>query len=145
MKATNPKYNTFLNSVALNRNLLANDAAIFKCAEEGVAIRLFYTFAEAISISQMELATLLNLPAGMLSNQKQTIKSLIPSQGEHLLRLIALYGKGIELFGSIHEFKYWLNKPFWNADKKPGDWLINAGGINLAMKELDQLGYGYPV
>jgi putative toxin-antitoxin system antitoxin component (TIGR02293 family) len=145
MKATERKYDAFVNAMALDSNLLADDAQIFNYARKGVAASVFYSFAEAIKVSNTALAALLHLSSRTLSNYEQTSKSLDPVQGEHLLKLIALYDKGIELFGSIDEFKYWLNKPFWNADEKPADWLITPGGIDLVAKELDQLGYGYPV
>ncbi len=77
-------------------------------------------------------------------NYLQTKKSLDPVQGEHLLKLINLFDKGVELFGSIDEFNYWLNKPFWNALEKPMDWLITPGGVDLVALELDRIGYGYP-
>jgi uncharacterized protein (DUF2384 family) len=58
---------------------------------------------------------LLHLSSRTISNYHQNKQALEPAQGEHLLKLIALYDKGIEILGSIDEFTYWLNKPFWNS------------------------------
>ena len=67
-----------------------------------------------------------------------------PVQSEHLLKLIALYDKGDQVFGNIDEFNYWLNKPFWGSSEKPLDWLITPGGVDLVILEMDRLAYGYP-
>ena len=64
---------------------------------------------------------------------------------EHLLKIIALFEKGEEVFGSIDEFNYWLNKPFWNSHETPLGWLNTSGGVDLVTDELDKLSQGYPV
>ncbi len=133
-----------MNTIGLDDQLIENDTQIFQYAKKGVKPHIFYSFAEAIKVSNKALAGLLHLSSRTLSNYHQTKKSLEPVQGEHLLKLIALYDKGIELFGSVDEFNCWLNKPFWNADEKPIDWLITPGGVELVAQELDRLGYGYP-
>ena len=97
---------------------IANDAQIFKHAKAGVETGLFYAFAETIKMDNKSLASILHLSARTVSNYHQNNQALDPVQSEHLLKLIALYDKGSEVFGSIDEFNYWLNKPFWNADEK---------------------------
>jgi uncharacterized protein (DUF2384 family) len=62
-----------------------------------------------------------------------------------LLKLIALYGKGEEIFGNIDEFNYWLQKPFWNIKEKPIEWLITPGGVDLVSDELDRVSHAYVV
>lgn len=64
---------------------------------------------------------------------------------EHLLKLIALYTKGEELFGNITEFNYWLKKPFWNSVESPMDWLDTPEGVDLVTNELNRLVHGYAV
>jgi uncharacterized protein (DUF2384 family) len=84
------------------------------------------------------------LSARTISNYKEQKKSLEPLYSEHLLKLIALFEKGEEIFGSIDEFNYWLKKPFWDSDEKPIDWLVTSGGVDLVTEEIDQLAQGYP-
>jgi putative toxin-antitoxin system antitoxin component (TIGR02293 family) len=91
------------------------------------------------------LASILHLSSRTISNYHQNKQTLEPVQGEHLLKLIALYDKGIEVFGSIEEFNYWLNKPLWQSVEKPFDRLVTPVGIDLVLQELDQLAYGYPI
>lgn len=124
---------------------IESDVQIFKHAKVGVDTGLFYAFAETIKMGNKSLASILHLSSRTISNYHQNKQTLEPVQGEHLLKLIALYDKGIELFGSVDEFNHWMNKPFWNSKEMPADWLITPGGIDLVMHELDRLGYGYPI
>ncbi|MBS1528623.1 MAG: DUF2384 domain-containing protein [Bacteroidetes bacterium] len=126
------------------RGWIGNNAQIFKTAKSGVNTAVFYDFADTIRMHDKSLAAILHLSPRTISNYRQNHQALDPVQGEHLLKLIALYDKGFELFGSIEEFNYWLNKPFWNDTEKPMDWLVTPGGVDLVMQELDRLGYGYP-
>jgi putative toxin-antitoxin system antitoxin component (TIGR02293 family) len=125
-------------------NWIASEAQIFRTAISGVYTQVFYDFADTINMHNKDLAGLLHLSPRTIRNYEQNKQTLEPLQGEHLLKLIALYDKGIELFGTVEEFSYWLNKPFWNAQEKPIDWLITPGGVDLVTQELDRLGYGYP-
>jgi len=128
-----------------NNHWIESDVQIFKHAMTGVDTNLFYSFAELIKIGNKSLASILHLSSRTISNYHQSKQMLDPVQGEHLLKLIALYDKGIEIFGSIDELNYWLNKPFWNTEEKPIEWLVTPGGIDLVMQELDRMAYGYPV
>ncbi|MFI5158715.1 MAG: antitoxin Xre/MbcA/ParS toxin-binding domain-containing protein [Sphingobacteriales bacterium] len=124
---------------------IESDVQIFKYAMTGVDTDLFYAFAETVKMGNKSLAAILHLSSRTISNYHQNKQTLEPVQGEHLLKLIALYDKGIEVFGSIEEFNYWLNKPFWQSNEKPFDRLVTPVGIDLILQELDQLAYGYPV
>ena len=128
-----------------NNHWIESDVQIFKYAMTGVDTDLFYAFAETVKMGNKSLATILHLSSRTISNYHQNKQTLEPVQGEHLLKLIALYDKGIEIFGSIEEFNYWLNKPFWQSNEKPFDRLVTPVGIDLILQELDQLAYGYPV
>jgi putative toxin-antitoxin system antitoxin component (TIGR02293 family) len=114
-------------------------------ARKGVKPKLFYEFADSIKMREKDLATLLNVSSRTISNYNELKKSLEPVQSEHLLKLIALYGKGEEIFGNIDEFNYWLQKPFWNIKEKPIDWLITPGGVDLVSDELDRVSHAYVV
>jgi len=128
-----------------SNHLIESDVQIFKYAMTGVDTGLFYAFADTVKMDNKSLAAILHLSSRTISNYHQNKQTLEPVQGEHLLKLIALYDKGIEIFGSIEEFNYWLNKPFWQSTEKPSDRLVTPVGIDLILQELDQLAYGYPV
>jgi len=84
---------------------IESDVQIFKYAMTGVATDLFYSFAETVKMGNKSLAAILHLSSRTISNYHQNKQTLEPVQGEHLLKLIALYDKGIEIFGSIEAIK----------------------------------------
>lgn len=118
---------------------------IFLSARKGIKTKVFYDFATTIKMSEKNLASIINLSARTISNYKEKKKTLEPLYSEHLLKLIALFEKGEEIFGSIDEFNYWLRKPFWNSKEKPIDWLVTSVGVDLVTEEIDKLAQGYPV
>jgi putative toxin-antitoxin system antitoxin component (TIGR02293 family) len=122
---------------------LSNHSIVFS-ARKGLKTKVFYDFATAISMPEKNLALLINLSPRTISNYKEKRKSLEPVYSEHLLKIIALFGKGEEIFGNIAEFSYWLNKPFWNSKQKPIEWIVTSGGVDLVMEEIDKLAQGYP-
>jgi putative toxin-antitoxin system antitoxin component (TIGR02293 family) len=123
---------------------LLNNYSIVVSARKGLKTKIFYDFADVIKMPEKNLASIINLSSRTISNYKEKRKSLEPLYSEHLLKLIALFEKGEEIFGNIDEFNYWLNKPFWNSERKPMDWLITQGGVDLIMEEIDKLAQGYP-
>jgi len=122
-----------------NRYLLTSHA------RSGLASKVFYDFADAIKMPEKKLASIINLSSRTISNYKEKKKKLEPIYSEHLLKLIALYKKGEDIFGNIDEFNYWLNKPFWNSGVKPVDWISTSGGVDLISEEIDKMAQGYPV
>jgi Uncharacterized conserved protein len=126
------------------KNLKVNNSyAIVSSARRGVKPKIFYDLAEIINMPEKILAGIINLSSRTISNYKENRKDLEPVYGEHLLKLIALYEKGEQVFGNVNEFSYWLNKPFWNSKEKPLDWMVTPGGVDLIMEELDKLAQGY--
>src|SRR5438270_12753904 len=122
---------------------VSNSYAIVSSARRGVKPKIFYDLAEIINMPEKILASIINLSAKTISNYKENQKALEPLYGEHLLKLIALYEKGEQIFGNVKEFSYWLNKPFWNSKEKPLEWMSTPGGVDLIMEELDKLSQGY--
>jgi putative toxin-antitoxin system antitoxin component (TIGR02293 family) len=114
-------------------------------ARKGIKPKLFYEFADSIHMPEKKLALLINISSRTVHNYKEQQKPLDPIQSEHLLKLIALYRKGEDLFGNIEEFNDWLEKPFWNSKEKPIDWLTTPGGVDLVKDELGRLSHGYAV
>jgi len=124
---------------------LQNGSGIVFSARKGVKPKIFFDFADSINMPEKKLALLINISSRTIHNYKDQQKPLEPVQSEHLLKLIALFGKGEDIFGNIDEFNYWLQKPFWNSKEKPIDWLTTPGGVDLVMNELGRLSHGYAV
>ena len=124
---------------------IQNGSGIVFSARKGVKPKIFFEFADSINMPEKKLAMLINISSRTIHNYKDQQKPLEPVQSEHLLKLIALFGKGEDIFGNIDEFNYWLQKPFWNSREKPIDWLTTPGGVDLVMDELGRLSHGYAV
>lgn len=140
-------------TVVSNRNLIKskfkdldilNNHSLVFSARKGLKTKIFYDFADTIKMPEKNLAFIINLSARTISNYKIKRKNLEPLYSEHLLKIIALFKKGEEIFGTIDEFSYWLNKPFWDSKQKPIDWIVTSGGVDLVMEEIDKLAQGYP-
>jgi putative toxin-antitoxin system antitoxin component (TIGR02293 family) len=124
---------------------LENKLSVAYSARKGVKTSIFYSFAEAANMPEKNLAGLIHLHQRTIQNYKDQNKSLDPVESEHLLKLIGLYMKGEETFGSVDEFNSWLAKPFWNSKEKPLEWLTTPGGVDLVSDELDRIAQGYVV
>ena len=124
---------------------LQNGSGIVFSARKGVKPRIFFEFADSINMPEKKLALLINISSRTIHNYKEQQKPLDPIQSEHLLKLIALYRKGEDMFGNVEEFNDWLEKPFWNSKEKPMDWLTTPGGVDLVRDELGRLSHGYAV
>ena len=124
---------------------IQNGSGIVFSARKGVKPKVFFEFADAINMPEKKLAMLINISSRTIHNYKDQQKPLEPAQSEHLLKLIALFGRGETIFGNIDEFNYWLQKPFWKSREKPIDWLTTPGGVDLVMDELGRLSHGYAI
>jgi putative toxin-antitoxin system antitoxin component (TIGR02293 family) len=142
--ATSPLISNSIRVRFSNLDMKSSFAIVYS-ARKGIKPKVFYDFADSIKMPEKKLALMLNLSSRTISNYKEQQKALDPVQSEHLLKLIALFGKGEEIFGNIDEFNYWLQKPFWNAKERPIDWLVTPGGVDLVSDELDRLSHAYAV
>ncbi len=132
-------------SVAYTQFIPKNDFSLVKKAKEGINTDVFYTFADAIKLPEKFLASLINLSPRTISNYRDQNKSLEANYSEHLLKLISLYEKGKMYLGSIDEFNSWLEKPMWDTNDKPIDFLNTSGGVDLIIARLERMAQGYPL
>ncbi|NLR60682.1 DUF2384 domain-containing protein [Chitinophaga polysaccharea] len=124
---------------------ITDEIKLLREARKGVSTTLFYSFAEAISMTDTMLADLINTTRQTVKNYAEQNKALEPVKGEHLLKLIILFSKGTEVFGNLEQFRGWLKKPSWGRKEAPIDWLETPGGVDYVSDEIDRIAYGYPV
>lgn len=122
-----------------------DDYSLLKKARVGINTDIFYAFAETIKMPEKVLASVINLSPRTISNYRSQNKFLDINYSEHLLKLINLYDLGIEVFGSINDFNLWLEKPFYNSNEIPMDFLNTSGGVDLVEEEIEKLAQGYPL
>lgn len=128
-----------------NRFAIKDDYKLLKKAREGLKTDVFYSLADAIKMPEKALASVINLSPRTISNYRDQKKGLDPIYSEHLLKLINLYSFGKEIFGSLEEFTLWMNRPFWNSNDKPIDFISTSGGVDLIYEEIEKLAQGYPI
>lgn len=128
-----------------NKFAIHDDYKLLKKAREGLKTEVFYSLADAIKMPEKTLASVINLSQRTISNYRDQEKELDPMYSEHLLKLINLYSFGKEIFGSLEEFSLWMNRPFWNSEDKPMDFISTSGGVDLIYHEIEKLAQGYPV
>lgn len=70
-------------------------------------------------------------------------QKLNPEQSERLIELAKLYSRGEEVFGSMENFKGWMNSCVMAiGNKQPKEYLDTSIGIDLLMNELGRIEHG---
>lgn len=92
--------------------------------------------------TRLDMARKLDLTEPTLRKHLSNAKELSTSLSEHVLFLLELYDKGIDTFGSIDEFRNWLQQHNIGIDAKPNDLLDSITGINIVMNELNRIDHG---
>jgi putative toxin-antitoxin system antitoxin component (TIGR02293 family) len=68
---------------------------------------------------------------------------LSPAQSERAIELARLYSKGEDVFGSLDEFKQWMETSVLAlGNKKPREFLDTSLGIDILLTELGRIEYG---
>lgn len=126
------------------KDAFKDDFAIMRSSQSGVQSGIFYELASVSDISRSKLANkVFGMSPRTLSRQAESQKSLPPHQAELALKLLALYHKGIEIFGKKAHFNNWLQKPAAGLGAQiPFSMLGLSTGIDLVMDELYRLEFG---
>ncbi|MBK8565964.1 MAG: DUF2384 domain-containing protein [Saprospiraceae bacterium] len=119
-------------------------AYIVSTSRSGVSSLRFFGLADFTGLTREWLATeFLGLSLKTLQRYVQEAKALAPREGEAVLKLEALYKKGIEVFGNRDEFNGWLKEPaFGLGGQVPLELLNMSTGIDLVMQELIRIEFG---
>jgi putative toxin-antitoxin system antitoxin component (TIGR02293 family) len=144
-KVEEPMAVYYTTAQVLHQYTIKDDYSLIKKAQKGLGTEVFYSFANTIKMPEKTLAAIINLSQRTISNYRDQNKHLDANYSEHLLKLINLYGFGKDILGSLNEFNLWLNRPFWNSNEKPIDFISTSGGVDLIYAELEKLAQGYPV
>ena len=109
----------------------------------GVYASTFFDFADASGYSKDILANMLNISVKTLMRYQNSRTRMNPQNSEHLIKLFALYRKGIQVFNSIVSFNRWLEKPAYGlGGNTPFNYLNTISGIDLILEELTKIEYG---
>ncbi len=132
------------NNANMVNDIAYQPAYIVSTSRSGVSSLRFFGLADFTGLTREWLATeFLGLSLKTLQRYVQEAKTLAPREGEAVLKLEALYKKGIEVFGNRDEFNGWLKEPaFGLGGQVPLELLNMSTGIDLVMEELVRIEYG---
>jgi putative toxin-antitoxin system antitoxin component (TIGR02293 family) len=119
------------------------DTTLIASARAGISSHAVTDMIEISEKTIEEIASLLYVTPRTIRNYQNDNKNLPVLQSEQLLKLYALYDKGIEALGSADAFNRWLHKPaFGLSNEIPNNLLLTSTGIKLVMDELGRIQYG---
>ncbi|MCF8248047.1 MAG: DUF2384 domain-containing protein [Saprospiraceae bacterium] len=132
------------NTANLVNDIAYQPAYIVSASRSGVSSLRFFGLADFTGLNREWLATeFMGLSLKTLQRYAQEAKSLTPREGEAILKLEALYKKGIEIFGNREEFNSWLEQPaFGLGGQVPLELISMSTGIDLVMDELVRIEFG---
>jgi putative toxin-antitoxin system antitoxin component (TIGR02293 family) len=124
-------------------NEITNPLAMVLKAAEGLGISVFDALIKVTSLNKNQLAAFIDATPKTIDNYRVRRHKLGRIESEQLLKLMALYKKGQEIFGNSNSFNEWLKQPATGLGGLiPFELLYTSGGINLVFEELVRIEYG---
>lgn len=115
---------------------------VIEMSQEGVTKASLMDFAHFLNFSPDRFARM--LPITLRTIQRYSDKQKFsPAVSEHIIQLVFLVGRGIEVFGSLEKFMRWFNTPSKAlGGRVPGEIVHLKTGTQLVMDELGRIEYG---
>ncbi len=121
---------------------ITDSATLVFSAQKGVSATTFDDVVKLFGHTDY-LAEIMELTHKTINKYKSNNIKFSPIRSEILLKLIALYQKGITTFGNRASFIAWLSKPAYGIDNHlPLELIKTSDGIDLITEELDRIQYG---
>ena len=126
------------------KSSIINDLSIVRSANRGVNSEVFNELAEITGINPNFLAEyIFGVSFRMVLRYQKENKNFNPRNSETALKLIKLFSKGIEIFGSMNSFMNWLNKEACTLGNQVPLRMLNTDiGIDLIEEELIRIEFG---
>jgi putative toxin-antitoxin system antitoxin component (TIGR02293 family) len=123
---------------------IKDSIAIVKSSREGVGTEIFFDLVALSDLNKESLADeLLGISLKTILRYAREGKPLLPRHAESALKLMALYKKGVEIFGNKQHFNRWLQKPAIGLGGQiPMELLGMTTGIDLVLEELVRIEFG---
>jgi len=123
---------------------IGTDLQIVHSSKKGVKAEIFFDIVELSGFSKVFLAEkIFDISVKTVQRYRNEKKSLNPRDSEIALKLMKLFAKGIEIFGSTSSFVRWLEKPSIGiGGVVPTSFLNTNTGIDLIEEELIRIEYG---
>jgi putative toxin-antitoxin system antitoxin component (TIGR02293 family) len=122
---------------------IKSNIAIALEANKGVDAQTFFDIVKLSGYSKDEMARVFSTSVKTFSRYEKENKKLSPLRSELILKIIALFKKGIEVFGGLESFKAWLAKPAYGlGGHTPFSLIHTSTGIDLVQDELTRIEFG---
>ncbi len=121
---------------------IKNDNDLINIIRTGIPKQVMTHLMEMADLTLTEMAAIVHTSDRTLRRYSPQQK-LSQEQSERMIEMAKLYSRGEEVFGSMDDFKEWMNTvllPFGN--KKPKAFLDTSLGIGMIMDELGRIQYG---
>ncbi|MCG3117695.1 MAG: DUF2384 domain-containing protein [Candidatus Manganitrophus sp. SA1] len=115
---------------------------VIEMSKEGITKASLMEFIHFLNFSPDQFAHL--LPITLRTIQRYSSKQKFsPTISEHIIQLVFLVGKGIEVFGSLEKFMSWFNTPSKAlGGMVPSDLVSLKTGTQMVLDELGRIEYG---
>lgn len=122
---------------------IASPISIALKAVKGLSSRALSDLEYLSGLSKQAVARFLHVTSRSLNRYLEEDRVLDAAKSETLLKLIALYQKGTEVFSTKEAFNAWLAAPAMGLSNHiPFDLMETSTGIDLIDEELDRIAYG---
>lgn len=122
---------------------IENPLSIALRAAKGLKSRALSDLEFLSGLSKQMVARFLHVTSRSLNRYLEEDRLLDAAKSETLLKLIALYRKGTDVFSSKEEFNRWLGRPAMGlSNHVPFDLMETSSGIDLINEELDRIAHG---
>jgi putative toxin-antitoxin system antitoxin component (TIGR02293 family) len=122
---------------------ISNPVVLVFTAGKGIEVSFFDQLVKLTGLNKKQLAAIIDATPKTIDNRRLNRRPLGRIESEQLLQILALYKKGLEIFGSSDAFNEWVHIPaFGLGARNPFDLMHTPGGINLIMEELIRIEFG---
>ena len=126
------------------RKSIKDDYSIVKKSNAGVDAGIFFELVDISGINRNILAEdIFDVSVKTMLRYQKEGKKLNPRHSEIALKVLGLFEKGIEVFGTMKAFTSWLDRPAYGLGRQRPIALMNTNtGIDLVEEELMRIEFG---
>jgi len=126
------------------KSAIQSDLSIVQNSNDGIEASVFFDLVDISGINRNLLAEeIFDVSVKTMLRYKKEKKKLSPRNSEIALKILNIFKRGIEIFGSLESFNSWLNKPAYGlGEKNPISLMNTITGIDLIEEELIRIEYG---
>ncbi len=122
---------------------ILTDLELVKSAREGITKGKVNDIIKLTGLTQVEFGRYIDLTTRAIQ-RKSLGDKLSKNISEKALLIYNLYGRGSQLFGSIEEFKEWMDTSnIALGNVKPKEYLDTFSGIEYLTEELGRIEHGF--